>query len=130
MASSRIVFKRIGGVMATQTEPAILLQIERRQNDVRRLLLSTPTRHYCEHFLPTEDYDTQWISLVRGINESLLMNQRTINIQMDNEEIVNAILTGQIPTDSVNTKYHHLMFMDSIRKTDWCGIRSFCGEIK
>jgi len=127
MSASRIMFQRMGGMIEKQMYPAILLQIERRENDVRRLLLSTPTRHYCEHFLPipspAEAYDTQWISLVRGLNEAIRMNQRTVHIQMDNEEIVKEILKGELRLDSVNAKYHYLMLMDSIRKTEWSGIR-------
>jgi len=44
---------------------------------------------------------------------------------MDNEDIVNAILKKEIPNTSINTKYHHLMFCDSIGKTEWTGIRAF-----
>ena len=122
-----IVFQRIGGMMTTQVYPAILLQIERRENSIRRMLLSTPTRHYAEHFIPipspSEASDIQWISLVHGIRDAILMKERTVHIQMDNPDIVHAILTKNIPTESINTKYYNRMFMDWVAKTEWTGLR-------
>ena len=128
MSMERIVFHRIGGMMQTQMYPAILLQIEKHDAGIRRLLLSTPTNHYLEAFLPVkhtdEVADIEWIALVRGVNEALRMRQPTIHIQMDNANIVKALLTNKIPTDSINTKYHHRMLMDSLTKSEWVGIRA------
>jgi len=125
--ASRIVFQRIGGFLQIQNSPAILLQIERHENSVRRMLLSTPTRHYCEHFLPVpspaEAFDTELISLVRGVNEALLLKQRTIHIQVENVDIANAILKTDVTKDTINTKYHRLMLLDSLAKTEWTGLR-------
>ena len=119
-----IVFRRIGGMLATQEYPAILLQIERYENTIRRRLLST--ENYCEHFLPSEEVsDTQWCSLVLGMNEAFRLKQRTIHIQIDDEKLVNAILTKNIPTDSINTKYYNRMFMDLVAKTEWTGLRAY-----
>jgi hypothetical protein len=109
-------------VLATQEYPAILLQIERYENTIRRRLLST--ENYCEHFRPIllEDVsDTQWCSLVLGMNEAFRLKQRTIHI--DDEKLVNAILTKNILTDSINTKYYNRMFMDLVAKRT--GLRAY-----
>ena len=115
--ASRIVFQRIGGFLKIQNNSAILLQIARHENSVRRMLVSTPARHYCEYFLsvpsPAEAFDVELISLVRGVNEALLLQQRTIHIQVENLDIANAILNTDVTKDTINTKYHRLMLLDS-----------------
>lgn len=89
--------------------------------------MASRTRHYCEHFLPVpssaEAFDTEFISLVRGVNEALLLKQRTIHIRVENVDIANAILKTDVTKDTINTKYHRLMLLDSLAKTEWTGLR-------
>lgn len=126
--SAGVVFKRIGGYMTKQLKPGIILQIEKRPDAVRRLLISTPTKDFAEFFTPykteLEAYDLQWISICRGISEAIQMGQRTIHIQMTDQNIVNSMCTNQYPTDNINTKYYHLIITGSIAKTEWTDIRA------
>ena len=112
--------------MAKQINPPVLLQIQKHDDTIRRVLISIQAKIYDEKFLtishPSQQNDIEWISLIRGINEILYLRHRTVHILMENDEMVNSILNNELKEKSLYTKYHYLSFKTSLAKTEWTGI--------
>jgi ribonuclease HI len=73
---------------------------------------------YFDHKNSTE---SEWQSIVDGLEFSMKIKSKTVNLENDNLGVINSLIQSKKPSKLYGDYYYHVL--DLVKKMDWVGIR-------